>query len=88
MSCLDRQLRDSFFMYFPFCRKTCIHTVNIFSKFATSENANLKNYVLEAFLVVHSFGNRLNMELIFQIDEDKNETRPFRLQESVILRNG
>ena len=33
-------------MYFPFCWKTCIHTVNIFSKFATSENANLKNYVL------------------------------------------
>ena len=45
MSCLDRQLRDSFFMYFPFCWKTCIHTVNIFSKFSTSENANLKNYV-------------------------------------------
>ena len=36
-------------MYFPFCWKTCIHTVNIFSKLATSENANLKNYML----VVH-----------------------------------
>ena len=29
-------------MYFPFCWKTCIYTVNIFSKFVTSENANLK----------------------------------------------
>ena len=37
-------------MYFPFCWKTCIHTVNIFSKFATSENANLKNYVFHPLI--------------------------------------
>ena len=49
-------------MYFPFCWKTCIHTVNIFSKFATSENANLKNYVFVDYNSILSIAGMNSLE--------------------------
>lgn len=49
-------------MYFPFCWKTCIYKVNIFSKFVTSENANLKNYVLGILYAI--FPNVLSGDIL------------------------